>query len=80
MVVLWPGRGCGAFGEEDEDERKIKENHIAILSDEIVENYSVAVRRGIVNYILQDPAERRRIRVMAVPAPFQCNVTCFVMI
>ncbi|XP_032823200.2 dynein axonemal heavy chain 3 [Petromyzon marinus] len=40
------------------------------LRDESVGDYDFSLRRAIVDYILEDPAERRRLRVASVPRPF----------
>ncbi|KAM4624509.1 dynein axonemal heavy chain 3 [Polymixia lowei] len=50
--------------------RELREN----LLEEAGRDYDFSVRKSIVDYILKDPSERRRLRVSAVPRPFPSRV------
>ena len=49
------------------------EPFIEELTAEVADGYNSSQRLSILNYILEDPAERARLRIANVPTPFACS-------
>jgi len=43
------------------------------LKNEIHNNYDIAIRKSIVDYILLDPNERQRVKIQNIPKTFRLN-------
>uniref|UniRef100_A0A8C9NAX7 Uncharacterized protein n=1 Tax=Serinus canaria TaxID=9135 RepID=A0A8C9NAX7_SERCA len=52
------------------------EEFVARLKEEIRKDYRVSLMKAIVDYILLDPAERKRLSIQSTPRPFPRRVVC----
>ncbi|XP_039273758.2 dynein axonemal heavy chain 3-like isoform X3 [Styela clava] len=44
--------------------------HLSELNDEVLTDYDFSYRKSVIDYILQDDKERKRVHVAAIPRPF----------
>ena len=47
---------------------------VQLIDDEVMENYRIAEKRAIVDYVLLDPSERVRVNVLEVPHRFKTSL------
>uniref|UniRef100_A0A8C3MBH4 Uncharacterized protein n=1 Tax=Geospiza parvula TaxID=87175 RepID=A0A8C3MBH4_GEOPR len=52
------------------------EKFLARLKGEIRKDYRISIMKAIVDYILLDPAERKRLSIQSTPRPFPRRIVC----
>ncbi|XP_074409026.1 dynein axonemal heavy chain 3 isoform X4 [Zonotrichia albicollis] len=52
------------------------EEYLARLKGEIRNDYRISIMKAIVDYILLDPAERKRLSIQSTPRPFPRRIIC----